>query len=316
MRAQPPPVNEAQQGVRKCEPGHVRRNLRAGCLVLQRRRRVRRDANVRAPGRPGVHRDEQAALAAFHDAELDQSGAVVRAQAQAAAVDDVKGAAGGRLRLWHTGVVRGGHRSPRRAVGALERQRLKRRASLQPPACLQGHARAQTRTGSTSAPPGRTSAPPGRTSAPRRRARADRGVPRVRRAQASRKTRRNAAIFIGCARARPVRARAIVLGSKGECARGLVSAPRGRASAEVHDALGARAGVEGLQDMLHRGRVGDLQDRARLEGAWRGEVRGERANVSADVHRPWSAIGEPKQAQSRRARRAAYGAYHILSPPQ
>ena len=47
-------------------PGHVRRDLRAGGLVLQRRRRVRRDADV---GAPGVHCDEQAALCARHDAE-------------------------------------------------------------------------------------------------------------------------------------------------------------------------------------------------------------------------------------------------------
>ena len=40
-------------------PGHVRPDLRAGGLVLQRRRRVLRDADLRAPG---VHRYEQATL--------------------------------------------------------------------------------------------------------------------------------------------------------------------------------------------------------------------------------------------------------------
>ena len=66
--AQPPPVDEAEQCVREREPGDVRRDLGASGLVLQRRRRVRHDANVRARG---VHRDEQAALAARHDAKLD-----------------------------------------------------------------------------------------------------------------------------------------------------------------------------------------------------------------------------------------------------
>ena len=61
-------VDEAQQRVREREPGLVWRDLRAGGLVLQRRRRVRRDADVRAPG---VRRDEQAALAARHDAQPD-----------------------------------------------------------------------------------------------------------------------------------------------------------------------------------------------------------------------------------------------------
>ena len=44
VRAQPPAVDEAEQGVGEGEAGDVRRGLGAGGLVLERGRRVGRDA--------------------------------------------------------------------------------------------------------------------------------------------------------------------------------------------------------------------------------------------------------------------------------
>ena len=97
VRAQPPAVDEAEQGVGEGEAGDARRDLGAGGLVLER---GRRDADV---GAAGVHRDEQAAVGAGDDAELDDDlrRAVAGAEAQAgrSPADDVEGAVGGRRRL-------------------------------------------------------------------------------------------------------------------------------------------------------------------------------------------------------------------------
>ena len=123
VRMQPPAVDEAEQGVGvgEGEAGDVRRDLGVGGLVFELGRRVRRDADV---GAPGVHRNEQAALGAGDDAELDLRSAVAGAEAQAGLrpLDDVESRRLGRL--GRTGVVvRGGHRCP----GAPSAPRFSRR---------------------------------------------------------------------------------------------------------------------------------------------------------------------------------------------
>ena len=62
------------------------------------------------------------------------------------------------------------------------------------------------------------------------------------------------------------------------------SLARLRHAALMHDPCAMRVGVECLQYVLHRRKLPDFQHRSPLECAWRGYVRGERANVAFGVH--------------------------------